>query len=268
MDAQWSQVFVRFDDWTAAEQIAATDLGSMLGEAEAAGAISSWFFVRKAPCWRLRFLPPAGAAAGAATSLAHQHLTALQQAGRIARWMETIYEPEIHAFGGPAGMDIAHELFHQDSRHILRYLGNVTEEPSGRRRELSILLACLLMRSSGLDWHEQGDVWARVAEHRTLPPDTSPDRLRTLQPALRRLITVDTAALIRGNGPLLHLADWASAFTDTGQALGELANTGVLRRGLRAVLTQHVIFAWNRIGLPHTTQSLLAHTAKTVIFGE
>ncbi|GLW89879.1 hypothetical protein Aglo03_06950 [Actinokineospora globicatena] len=31
--------------------------------------------------------------------------------GRIAHWVETIYEPEIHAFGGTTAMDIAHRLF-------------------------------------------------------------------------------------------------------------------------------------------------------------
>jgi thiopeptide-type bacteriocin biosynthesis protein len=267
MSAPWCQVFVQFDDWTAAEQIAVTDLGPMLDDVEAAGVISSWFFMRKAPSWRLRFLPPNESIAQTAASLVHRRLSALNSADRIARWVETIYEPETHAFGGPAGMDIAHHLFHQDSRHVLHYLDGAAEEPSDQRRELSILLACLLLRGAGLDWHEQGDVWARVAEHRTLPPDTQPDRLRTLKPALRRLITVDAAALIPHYGPLAYLDDWAAAFTDAGTTLGELASTGALRRGLRAVLTQHVIFAWNRIGLPHATQSLLAHTAKCVIFG-
>lgn len=43
MSAPWCQVFVQFDDWTAAEHIAVTDLGPMLDDVEAAGAISSWF---------------------------------------------------------------------------------------------------------------------------------------------------------------------------------------------------------------------------------
>jgi hypothetical protein len=37
---------------------------------------------------------------------------------------------------------------------------------------------------------------------------------------------------------------------------------------LRAVLAHHVIFAWNRIGLSHTTQSLLANVAKAVVLNQ
>src|SRR5438034_256070 len=116
MSAPWCQVFVRFDDWAVAERIVATDLGPVLTDIEATAAISSWFFMRKKPCWRIRFLPPGKTAARDATALVHRRLTELQRASRITRWIETIYEPETHAFGGPSGMDIAHRLFHHDSR--------------------------------------------------------------------------------------------------------------------------------------------------------
>jgi thiopeptide-type bacteriocin biosynthesis protein len=70
------------------------------------------------------------------------------------------------------------------------------------------------------------------------------------------------------DGALLgHCAQWAAAYTETGQELASLAAAGRLRRGLRDVLAHHVIFAWNRLGLPYATQSILAGTAKTVVFG-
>jgi hypothetical protein len=37
--------------------------------------------------------------------------------------------------------------------------------------------------------------------------------------------------------------------------------------GLRDVLAHHVIFAWNRLGLPSATQVVLAAAAKTAVFG-
>jgi len=40
-----------------------------------------------------------------------------------------------------------------------------------------------------------------------------------------------------------------------------------LRRGLRATLAHHVIFAWNRRSIPGQHQAALAAAAKTVIFG-
>jgi thiopeptide-type bacteriocin biosynthesis protein len=268
MPRQWCQVNVRFDDWSTAERIAVTDLAPVFTETEDAGLISSWFFTRKAPDWRLRFLPRDESTTQAAASVVHRRLDVLNETGRITSWVGNIYEPETHAFGGSTAMDTAHQLFHQDSRHILAYLASDrATDAADQRRELSILLCSILMRSARQDWHEQGDIWARVAEHRTLPPDIPEDRLRDLEPALRRLMTVDTAKLIQDNGPLAFLDEWATAFTQTGSHLGELANNGTLRRGLRAVLAKHVIFAWNRLGLPHSRQSILANVAKTVVFG-
>ena len=269
MSRKWHQVNVRFDDWSTAERVAVTDLAPALAESEDAGLISSWFFTRKAPCWRIRFLPRDESTIEAAASTVHQRLDVLNNTGRITGWVENIYEPETHAFGGPTAMDTAHQLFHHDSRHILAYLSSDRAAAGGadQRGELSILLCTILMRSARQDWHEQGDIWARVAEHRTLPPDIPEDRLRDLEPALRRLMTVDTAKLIQGNGPLAFLTDWAAAFTETGAELGALANIGTLRRGLRAVLAKHVIFAWNRLGLSHMRQSILANIAKAVVFG-
>jgi thiopeptide-type bacteriocin biosynthesis protein len=89
-----------------------------------------------------------------------------------------------------------------------------------------------------------------------------------MESGLRRLMTVDTASLAQDNGSLAFLSDWAAAFDNTGIELDELARNGTLRRGLRAVLAHHVIFAWNRIGLSHTTQSLLANVAKAVVLNQ
>lgn len=45
-----------------------------------------------------------------------------------------------------------------------------------------------------------------------------------------------------------------------------LAHQGELTRGLRAVLAQHILFAWNRAGIPAEHQALLATTAARVAF--
>jgi len=269
----WRQVFLQFDDYSTAEHTGVAHIGPDMTSAEATGLIASWFFIRKAPCWRLRFLPSHDSSEQDATTFIHQRLTTHQDAGRIASWVETIYEPEMYAFGG--AMDLAHHLFHSDSRHILAYLGSdraTTSVARGdRRRELSILLCSILMCSAGQDWYEQGDIWARVAENRTLPPDTPLDRLRTMESDLRQLMTVDaspTSPLMQENGPLTSLSDWAAVFEEAGQDLGHLARNGALSHGTRAVLAHHIIFHWNRLGLPHTTQSLLANVAKAVVLGQ
>ena len=51
----WYQVRVEFADWDTAEHAVATHLWPKLAQAETAGVVSSWWYIRKAPCWRLRF---------------------------------------------------------------------------------------------------------------------------------------------------------------------------------------------------------------------
>jgi thiopeptide-type bacteriocin biosynthesis protein len=271
--SSWRQVFIHFDDYAAAERIGVGHLSPEMIRTEATGLITSWFFMRKNPCWRLRFLPAHGSEADA-TATVHHRLDRLREAGHIIKWVETIYEPETYAFGGTEAMALAHHLFHSDSTHILAHLGAdsaPTSEPrSDQRRELSILLCCNLMRGADQDWYEQGDVWTRVAETRPKPPDATADRRNNLEAHLRRLLTVDThptSPLYHENENLAFLSDWTACFTETGQRLSDLARNGTLTRGTRAVLAHHIIFHWNRLGLSYQAQSLLANTASAVVFG-
>jgi thiopeptide-type bacteriocin biosynthesis protein len=80
-------------------------------------------------------------------------------------------------------------------------------------------------------------------------------------------MTADTTGLMSGGASLAFADDWAAVFVAAGRELADLAATGQLRRGLRAVLAHHIIFAWNRHGLPYATQTALASTAKLAVFG-
>lgn len=269
----WQQVFVHFHDYTAAEQVGAGHLGPAMTDLESSGAITSWFFIRKNPCWRLRFLPAHAVAGSDATAVVHRQLEAVTAAGHIKAWTDAIYEAEVHAFGGSEGMAASHDLFHLDSKHVLGHLAEQAavspESRRDRRRELSILLCRNLLQGARQDWYEQGDVWARVADMRPAPPTAAGKRVDGLHDQLRRLMTVNadpTGPLLGPTGALASLGNWAAHFAGCGQVLGDLARTGTLRRGTRAVLAHHVIFHWNRLGLSHTTQGLLAHTAKAVVF--
>ncbi|MET8012954.1 thiopeptide-type bacteriocin biosynthesis protein [Streptomyces sp. NPDC005271] len=260
----WHQVNIAFPDWSRAEQTALARLNPLLRTAEDEGAINAWFLIRKRPCWRVRYLPAADTDTHGPIG---RELDALTAAGHITDWTPAIYEPEVHAFGGVEAMAAAHRLFHRDSRGLLTYLQGEGGAASGHRREMSLMLCSTLMRSAGLDWYEQGDVWARVATHRALPTAFDRSSTERLHTAVHRLITVDADSQLRKDGPLAHAAGWASAYTAAGQELAHLAASGALHRGLRDILAHHVIFAWNRIGLPYATQAALAAAAKTVIFG-
>ncbi|WP_380277503.1 thiopeptide-type bacteriocin biosynthesis protein [Kitasatospora purpeofusca] len=249
----WRQANVSFHEWDRAEATALTHLAPLLHAAETEGALAAWFVIRKHPCWRMRYRP----GPGGHDRVTHR-LDELVAAGHIDGWTPSIYEPEVHAFGGTQAMDSAHRLFHHDSRSVLR-----TGEPRTHPVETSLLLCSLLLHAAGLDWYERGDVWARVAAHRDQPA-TGDDRLHT---AVRRLLSADPLHALRPGGTLAHAAGRARAHRDAGAELAELHAAGRLHRGLRDVLTHHVIFAWNRTGLPYATQSALAATARTVVFG-
>lgn len=251
---QWRQVNVTFPDWGCAEHVAAARIAPHL---DASGAVG-WWFVRKHPCWRIRYQP-------GAEGCPHigQRLDVLAAAGYITGWATVVYEPETCAFGGEEAMGIAHRLFHADSRCILAYLHDL---PGGRhRREISLILCSIMMRAARQDLFEQGDVWARVARYRKPPPGI-PGMPSPLDSVLR-LITADTESQMRDCGPLGQCASWAAAYAAVGKELAALTTAGRLHRGLRDILAHHVIFAWNRLGLSYTTQSVLASTAKTAIFG-
>ncbi|MEK8142389.1 thiopeptide-type bacteriocin biosynthesis protein [Streptomyces sp. M10(2022)] len=82
---------------------------------------------------------------------------------------------------------------------------------------------------------------------------------------IRPLLFADSDALLRPGGLLEPVAEWAAAFRSTGQELRRTVQAGTLDRGLRQVLSYHVIFHWNRLGLSIRTQSILAWAARTAI---
>ena len=75
-----------------------------------------------------------------------------------------------------------------------------------------------------------------------------------------------TAAGDAHTSPLHTAPSWPAAFQHTGRALADLAAHGQLTRGLRAVLTHHILFTFNRHGISAHDQYLLAAAASKVVF--
>lgn len=256
---RWYQVRVQFPDWTKAEAVGATLLGPRLDQLHASGAVSSWWFLVKHPCWRLRLH-------GADPSSVDDVLDDLAAAGAIARWWPTVYEPETAAFGGPAGMDAAHDLFCADSRGVLDYVRHGT--PGLGRRELSILLLNALLHAANLDTFECGDVFDKVTRLRPVPAAADTPRIERLAKNVAVLLSIPDLPdneLCTPGGPVAHAADWLTAFQVAGRRLGNASAHGQLDRGIRAILTHVVIFHWNRFGLSATSQGILARAATTAL---
>ncbi|MFI2548298.1 methyltransferase, FxLD system [Streptomyces rochei] len=259
---EWPQRLIRFTDWSRAEATAVEHLLPVLIAQES--ELAQWSFLRKSPWWRLRYR-----AAGPDTAKAlDAALDELVDAGVLASWTRGIYEPEATAFGGPAAMKIAHTLFHYDSRHLLEEAARqqAVAGPQLGRCELAVLLLSVAMRAAGLDWYEQGDVWARIAAERPGDEVCSPQRHRA---AVHRLMTVDVSTTSRSvtQGRLAPLAEWIATFEWFGQQLADLNRQGRLERGLRAVIAHHGIFHFNRLGLAAQDQRTLSTLAKEVVMG-
>ncbi len=249
-ETPWQQINITWlgDTRQRQEHHAVAHLSQVLPAAETDGLITSWWFIRKGP-WRIRYQP--------AKEPDNPGL-ASRMIGCGVSWTADIYEPETHAFGGTEAMASAHALFHHDSRHLLTYL---RQDPADRR-ERSLVLCTGLMRAAALDLNEQGDVWARVLDYRAQHIN------RPLVSEARAWDDFTASARLLLTGIPRAAGEWHAAFENAGTDLRRLRETGELTCGLRAVIALHVIFHWNRIGLPASTQATLAQASKEAIFGK
>jgi thiopeptide-type bacteriocin biosynthesis protein len=255
--ARWLQVRVHPSRQHPPELALATVVGPRLDSLTASGASSGWWYMNKPPGWRIRLRNiPAGPAGKLFDDLA--------AAGAITAWSPALYEPETAAFGGTAGMDIAHDLFCADTIGILAYMRR--DRPPLGRREVSVLLIGAMLSAAGLDWHEHGDVFARVAAMRPEPPPGTAGPAAQLAGQFRTLLAMPTAAFLSEDGTAA--ARWHAGFTDAGRRLADASSCGSLSRGLRAVIAHGVIFHWNRLGLPAAAQAILARAAASACLPE
>ncbi|WP_405088834.1 thiopeptide-type bacteriocin biosynthesis protein [Microbispora sp. NBC_01389] len=247
-NTRWRQINITYPgDGRDREQQASAHLSRILPAAEGSGTITAWWFIRKGP-WRVRYRLSDPTRTDPVRDLL----------GAGMRWTSDIYEPEVHAFGGPESMTAAHTLFHDDSRHMVAFLSGEALD----RRECSLILLTTFMRAAGLDFIEQGDVWAQVAEQR------APLLGETLDPTTWAEFTNAVRRLLLGTTRPGALPDyWLAAFQKAGSELRQIRERGDLTRGIRAVTALHVIHHWNRIGLPGPGQAMLAQVAKEAVFG-
>ena len=211
--ARWHQVRVRPDGRQPPELTLATVVGPRLDSLTASGAPGGWWYMNKPPGWRIRLrdIQPGPAS---------EFFDDLTAAGIITAWSPALYEPETAAFGGTAGMDIAHDLFCADTSGVLAYLRR--DDPPLGRREMSVLLISAMLAAAGLDWFEHGDVFARVAAMRPEPAPAATAQAAQLAGQFRTLPAMPaaaTSALFSGGGANGAATRWHTGFTDAGRRL-------------------------------------------------
>ncbi len=263
----WGQATVEFTSWDTAERTTATVLAPRLQHAQ---VTDGWWFLRKYPCWRIRFQPTPGTTPAAASQAVSIILDELTASGLVRRWQTAIYEPETLAFGGSVGLTVAHQMFCSDTLGILARARQPQPQGSTQgghpgRKEQSVLLCAALLRAASLDWFEQGDTWHLVSHLRPLPPGATTQQHHRAMTALLNADTAPDGPLLAPGGPLAGTAAWIGGFRHAGQALGAAARDGELQRGLRDILAHMIIFHWNRLGLSVTAQAILARAAQDVI---
>lgn len=264
-ESGWHQVSIRFADYDRAERAFRTHLAPFL---RPDGPVGMWWFVRKAPHWRLRCHPAPEATSQDVAAHIAKALDSSVSCGATANWHPALYEPESIAFGGPAGLPLAHALFHADSEGVLDYNSAFEANPTDLLgpQETSLLTMSLLMRAAGLEVGEQGDVWGRVEERRPLPDSVPPQRVSTMTAPMKRLLLTDARPLL-ADGALAPVRSWIESLQHHGRRLAEAADSNRLNTGKRAVLARHILFHWNRMGFSVRRQSIWSRAAREALLG-
>jgi thiopeptide-type bacteriocin biosynthesis protein len=250
--SRWHQVRVRPGGQQPPDLALATVVGPLLDNLTASGGAARWWYMNKPPGWRIRLR-------GIQPDAASEFFDGLTAAGTITAWGPAIYEPETAAFGGPTGMEIAHDLFCDDTSGFLAYLRQ--DNPPPGRHETSVLLLNAMLAAAGLDWYERGDIFARVAAMRPRPAPGTVTQQAQLAGQLRAILAAPsavTAGLFSEGDDGEAAARWHEGFTDAGRRFAAASYSATLSRGLRAILAHTVIFHWNRLGLSATSQAALA----------
>ncbi|MFD6468715.1 thiopeptide-type bacteriocin biosynthesis protein [Streptomyces goshikiensis] len=259
----WQQANIRFTDYPTGHRI----FRAYLLPALRTGPIGSWWFVRKHPHWRLRYLPALGTTAEDAVRHVAEALDSSVSWNVTAEWSASPYEPEVTAFGGPEGMVLAHELFHVDSIGVINYQAAAGDQQEGLdAKAVSLLALTMMMRAAGLEFGEQGDVWGLVEARRPLADDIASEQVSGMVEPMRRLLLADAQPLLASEA-LARVQPWISGLEANGRALEQAATAGQLHLGMRGILARHVLFHWNRMGFTLRQQSIWSRAAREAVLG-
>jgi thiopeptide-type bacteriocin biosynthesis protein len=211
------------------------------------GHLGCFFFVRKPPGVRLRFL--ASDPSRQILPRLRGRLSRLERLGFIRRFFPSVYEPEVRLFGGAEAMNLIHAYFDVDTDAWLELdrLGTPgCRVLSGEVLSLAVMndLFAAVLADSGEVW----DVWCNVGE---------------LRPALKEDPPAMTILMIRDVLPLVTPAErrvlrrYTRANHTLARGLVRLWNRGVLSCGVRGILPFIATFHFNRHGLDLSQQSRL-----------
>src|SRR5262249_38180165 len=140
------------------------------------GKFRRFFFMRKPPGLRLRF--SGEALTERLLPVVVPWLERAEARNCIRGFRFALYEPEVFRFGGPTGMEVAHDQFDRDSRIVLGLEGLPREErEADLRGAFSLRVIGDLFERCVEDGAEVWDLWKRVQRILDLvpcPPSPAP----------------------------------------------------------------------------------------------
>lgn len=260
---------------TSEDELLSTVIGPLCTRLVEEKYISRWWFMRKTdqgPHLRLRVFGQEPLLSKEGIPRVEEMLAYLEEQKRTQHWTTLTYEPETMLFGGPAGMELAHDLFYKDSDALCQWLaaerqGNEEADMASRRRirpEASLLIIQQLLRGAALDPFELWDTWIKVTQLRPGSTNVSSAQRDRNIAALAGLLTASETQRRELFGDSLYsiISHWSEHFERAGNALAQLYRDGALQRGLRQVLATHIIFHWNRFSFGAARQVELARMAE------
>jgi thiopeptide-type bacteriocin biosynthesis protein len=212
-------------------------------------SVTCAFFTRKPPDLRLRLLVPGASKEVRAELLAL--LRGLRRAGAVTRFFFSVYEPEIHLFGGPAAMRLVHRHFDADT------IGWMELDRLAQTRQRTTLppdaisnavLNDLFVRTIA-DRFEVWDVW------RNLAALNDAQRFGGGEPSAASDIASLLPKLSGTEARTLHR--YARANSALAGGLRRLNDGGRLNVGLRGLLPFIAMFHLNRHGYDQARQAKL-----------
>ena len=244
------------------------ELAAVLEEWRGASLFHRFFFMRKPPGLRLRWQGPE--VHDILQPQLKAWLAGLEEVGVIRSFSFPPYQPEVDRFGGPVGMDIAHEHFDEDSAIALAY-----EALDDRRRGevsrhvISAAICSDLFRRALNDRQEIAGAWTDLASDardlliwlgRQVPQEESnTERLKAdLVKSAVALADPFWAALSPDVAALVRRAIRANERTAAGVRMAGAA--GRLSIDRRSWLVSAATFHRNRMGLGLEPEELAAIT--------
>jgi thiopeptide-type bacteriocin biosynthesis protein len=210
--------------------------------------LASFFFMRKDPGIRLRFL-----ADHAVARELSELLDRLVDEGAVDAWFRSIYEPEVQRFGGGAAMEAVHKWFDADTTQWIRLDRLRTDGRAVIARDMLCAAVALdLVKATVPDRGESWAVWCQYASSSGLASEDVTADLPV--PDFESL----TSNATPGEQEVLHA--YEAANRTLSDELLRVWRDGQLCAGLRSVLAAIILFHFNRHGLDAAAHARIAWT--------